>query len=62
MSKYLDWCQEENCKPWSRTALNNGVIERIRGAHKQKKSKGIYSMGVDWASEAEELAESGLTK
>ena len=52
MSKYLDWCQEENCRPWSRTALFNGVIERVRGAHKHKKTKGIYLRGIEWASES----------
>lgn len=46
MDRYITWCHEENCRPWTRTSLFNGVIERIANAERKRKTAGIAITGV----------------
>ena len=46
MDRYITWCHEENCKPWTRTTLLNGVIERVASAERKRKTAGMYITGV----------------
>lgn len=48
MDRYITWCHEENTRPWTRTSLFNGVIERVSGAKRKRKTAGIALTGVSF--------------
>jgi putative DNA primase/helicase len=48
MDRYIGWCHEENTRPWTRTSLFNGVVERVAGAKRKRKTAGISITGVSF--------------
>ena len=47
---YRDWAMREGVHPWSARALNEAVVERMKGVVKRKRMDGVWLDGLRLAT------------